>query len=435
MEMSSNAIKVLSVVRDKSFAALWRKSSEKALTWNMIKQEPPPAGCSIEDTYTIITALRHRFSCNLPFDNYILGIHKPDNWFSVTSEMHDQLTTLVAQGQKDSVLARYLSTYIVGQSRLMLLIDEFLSLARRDGFIFRSEAIRSLWNKSKIPTSPEEQLVVNFASLMGHLERFISRKISVGLLEEMHEILLDGVCFDSKLPSGRSRIGGRKHSPLEDAEYALSKVAEIGESKGVSQDIHPIFRSMLISGIFWEFFPFPVANAIFELVVRNLFYLKEGLPVLGWASFSCISEQWEQGILVEPKVICEYLEPTFDCGEGFDATSHFAAELQLMLYELDYLKQRLLSIYQEDENMREVLEQELYLNPRQRDVLLFSLHNPGCHVTISDHQNLYHVVYATARQDLLDLVDMGFLSQFKKGRAFFYEATPRFYEFVKEKTH
>ena len=110
MKTSANVTQMLELVRDESFASLWRKSCKQTLTWSMIKYEQAPTGYSLEEAHTIITALRHRFSHNLPFENYVSGIEDPDNWFSITTEMHEQLTTLVALGQEGSTLDAYLST-------------------------------------------------------------------------------------------------------------------------------------------------------------------------------------------------------------------------------------------------------------------------------------------------------------------------------------
>lgn len=423
---------MLAFVHDEHFAALWRKSCEQSMTWEMFYHEPVPKGYTIEEAYAIITALRRRFSISLPFDNYIMGVKDPFNWFCMTNDMHTQLTDLVAQSRSGSALDIHLNEYVKGHSRVLLLLDEYLSLARRDGLAIRADDVRSVWSRMRMPATPEEHLAANFSSLIAGLDSYMDRRITYGLIEELHEKLLAGVAFEQE-PTGCSRIAFRKDSLLEDPSRALETVAELAQGRGCCERIHPVFRSMLISGVFWEFFPFSSANAILELVVRALFYTKEGLPALGWVSFSCISERWEQGTLSEPKVLCRYLEMFPDCGEGFDATSHFASELQLMLYELERLRERLSVIDREDRDSRAILERERYLNRRQRDVLIFSLRNPGCQFTIADHKRLYGIVYATARQDLMDLVDMGFLSQFVRGRAFVFEATPRFFAFVQER--
>ncbi|WP_080799475.1 Fic family protein [Arabiibacter massiliensis] len=422
---------VLEFIHDERFSKLWRGSCERAMTWQAFSQEKPPEGCTIEEAYAVVTALRRGLSLPLPFDNYIAGISEPYNWFFVTEDMHERLTDLVALGKKGSTLDSYLSECVSSRSRILLLLDEYLSLARRDGIAARAHDVRSLWTESREPRSPEDKLARNFSHLMLHIDRYRKRPFTFRLLEDLYDALMNGVHFGEAVPKGRSRIQSRKPSQLDDPDRALDAILDIAQGKGCAESIHPIFRSMLISGVFWEFFPFPTANAILELAVRNILYAKEGLPLLGWVSFSRTSELWEQGMLNDPDISWGYLEPFPDCGEGFDATSHFATELQLMLKELGYLEKRLLTIHREDMSIRSALENERYLNARQRDILLFSARNPHCRHTISNCMDLYKVAYATARQDLVDLTDMGFLSQFKQGRAFVFEATPRFFDLVK----
>lgn len=430
--MGASIEDVLEFVHDENFSKLWHESCKRAMTWQAFAREKPPEGHTIEEAYAVVTALRRSISLPLPFDNYIAGISKPYNWFFVTEDMHERLTDLVALGKKGSSLDSCLTGCVSNRSRTLLLLDEYLSLARRDGLAVRAHDVRSLWTESREPLSPEEKLAHNFFNLMLHIDQYQERPFTFRLLEDLHAELAHGVNFGSVPPKGRSRIGKREPSQLDDPNYALEIILDIAQGKGRAADIHPIFRSMLISGVFWEFFPFPTANAILELAFRHILYAKEGLPLLGWVSFSRASELWEQGMLNDPDISWGYLEPFPDCDEGFDATSHFATELQLMLKELGYLEKRLLAVHREDTSIRSVLEGERYLNARQRDILLFSARNPHCRHTISDCMGLYKVAYATARQDLVDLTEMGLLSQFRQGRAFVFESTPRFIALIKQ---
>ena len=60
------------------------------------------------------------------------------------------------------------------------------------------------------------------------------------------------------------------------------------------------------------------------------------------------------------------------------------------------------------------------LNRRQKDFLLVAQRNPAMSIKLKHYAELYGVVYATARADLLDLVEKGYLSYRKEGRAFVF---------------
>jgi hypothetical protein len=62
------------------------------------------------------------------------------------------------------------------------------------------------------------------------------------------------------------------------------------------------------------------------------------------------------------------------------------------------------------------------LNPRQRDVLAAVRDNPAREFTMEAHRRIHNVAYATARADLYDLRDAGFLAAKKRGKAWVFHA-------------
>ena len=422
--------RILSFVRSPQFTELWRRVCREFVPWSEFQRLEPPEGYSILDAYAVIKAMRHRSATLLPFDNYVLGVRGVDNWFSVTEEMHECLRKIASETASGSELDVYLNDRVTAQSKIAFLAEEFVSLGRRDGIEFEADRVRGIWGNTVESTSAEDRLALNFANLHATLGRKCERRVTRGLIESLNEALTEGVRL-SYDPKPQPRIKARKPSLLEGPDYALGKVVELMAGTGVCGQIDPVFRSMLVSGVFWEFFPLPTANALTEMLLRSLFYMKASMLVMTWVPFSCISEQWEGGKLTRPSVPCGYLDEVPDTGEGYDSTGHFTAELMLVLYELERLKGRLVATMGEDDANRKVLEGEAYLNPRQRDVLLFALRNPGYQLSIADHQKLYRLAYATARQDLVDLESVGFMSQFKRGRAFVFQATPLLFEFAK----
>ncbi len=70
--------------------------------------------------------------------------------------------------------------------------------------------------------------------------------------------------------------------------------------------------------------------------------------------------------------------------------------------------------------MASVLASDRGLNHRQRAVLAAALSEPDTVFRIDTHKRLYRVAYATARSDLLELAELGFLNQVRRGRAFVF---------------
>ncbi|HOA72644.1 MAG TPA: hypothetical protein PL151_11730 [Phycisphaerae bacterium] len=64
------------------------------------------------------------------------------------------------------------------------------------------------------------------------------------------------------------------------------------------------------------------------------------------------------------------------------------------------------------------------LNHRQRALLSHALRHPDARYTVESHQSSHGVVYETARSDLLQLRDIGFLTAVKVGRQWYFSPAP-----------
>ncbi|MBT3579198.1 MAG: hypothetical protein HN501_04330 [Waddliaceae bacterium] len=60
------------------------------------------------------------------------------------------------------------------------------------------------------------------------------------------------------------------------------------------------------------------------------------------------------------------------------------------------------------------------LNIRQSALLFHAMKHPSEVFSIKAHQTTNHISYQTARTDLLELADKGYLKQIKKGKTFYF---------------
>jgi Fic family protein len=77
---------------------------------------------------------------------------------------------------------------------------------------------------------------------------------------------------------------------------------------------------------------------------------------------------------------------------------------------------------QEDRELETRVAKDGGFNHRQRALLSRALKDSGVAFTIESHRASHHVAYATARGDLLDLSDGGYLVQVREGRSFMFIA-------------
>ncbi|QQR90923.1 MAG: Fic family protein [Myxococcales bacterium] len=102
-----------------------------------------------------------------------------------------------------------------------------------------------------------------------------------------------------------------------------------------------------------------------------------------------------------------------------------------LLYHLEIIQKAIKALYayiaRKSEERRDVwnkLEHEQDLNERQINVLSNALKNTHYSLSIKHHQHTYKVVYQTARADLLELEEKGFLKSKKVGRKFVFYPAP-----------
>ena len=77
---------------------------------------------------------------------------------------------------------------------------------------------------------------------------------------------------------------------------------------------------------------------------------------------------------------------------------------------------------QTDERMLAALQNDPSLNHRQRSILSRAIQHPDADFSIGYHRINHNIAYATARADLLALVDKGYLVQQQRQKAFVFRA-------------
>jgi Fic family protein len=103
-----------------------------------------------------------------------------------------------------------------------------------------------------------------------------------------------------------------------------------------------------------------------------------------------------------------------------DYTPDALTYLQLTVSALDEMLNAIETGRERDAQVLSVLEHDPEINYRQRAVIARALAHPDRAFRIKEHQTTHNVVYATARADLLDLVERGYLLQEMQGRAFVF---------------
>ncbi|MGV8082268.1 MAG: hypothetical protein AB2L09_01345 [Coriobacteriia bacterium] len=411
---------ILSLVHDERFANLHRAATRDAVPWSTFVDMDMPEGCSPEEAWSILTALRRQTAIVLPFKAYVDDVSAA--WYTLTQTMATQLRELEARGRVGSSLDKAISERASHQFLIQPLVEETIAAAKRDGLDVSYEDVREVLRRERRPQNAGEQVMLNCHELLFEMGRYSKRKITRGLIEELYERVLEGA--ETLEPVYRPRPIEIVDCSYSEPDVALGLICSMADGDVVDPFMHPVITSIGMGCMFWDFHPLPRWNAIVELLLRRIYFVRAGLPVFRYLPISKVSLAWEEGVIRPPEVLCTFAQANPECGEGKDWTYHFSVNLQLMLSALDVLERSVSVVRAREEHLLELLGHDSSINHRQRAILEQALRMPEAEHRIESHRRFCKIAYATARKDFLGLVDLGFMRMEKRDKAFVFKAHP-----------
>lgn len=393
------------------------------LTWDEFLQLRLPDGMSPTATWNLVRALKRAVGIEIP----VPDIEGNDYWYLRTHEIADSIAQVQCLCRYDASLYRRLTatknTPVLVRSR----IDETIAAAHLDGLEVSADEYNEMLRTHRPPRTDNERLVANTLSALDRLDDLVSEPFSFELFLHLRELVMKDV--DSQgLVSTDSRLGlvsfdYADEAVAEHAEQQMKYICDYANHKTGEIHDHAVFRALLLPDLFRFYRPLPNANSQVGRLAFRLYTQKAGIPVLGLLPISQIKLDWEDGRLGTSLVSYGPEAYTKERAiQGMDLTDYATVSLQLALVALLDLNWKLHALEQEDDELRSLLQSDPEINHRQRSILGRALKTPDSEFRIAYHKTTHNVVYATARADLLELVDKGFLVMNKKGRAMVFTA-------------
>lgn len=417
---NSSSKELLGFIETPEFINAWKEVNERSVLWDDFKKLPTPHNISSEKFWEIITSLRYHSGLVLPFIPYVSHL-EGSVWFSVPKDMQIRLQHLSRKSHQSSALWQYIAANKNKYFRLFLYLDEVTSVFRRDGVVLDGDRLKTLWLGGDKARGSNEELLLRFRDTLFGSKRYLHRKITRGLIEELFECLVDGLDYEIFLTP---RLTKHFQTDRWEPEYTIEQVCTLAD-KSVSEGlIHPIFSSINISGILWDHRPLPAFNATIDLLLKKIFYTQCGHPLLAYLPFSTVSERWERGQIKPDNGIPFRKVLDSNCRYGYDSTGFHAAILDLFVKELDSLAGKVSLFREREDQYKDKIAFLPDLNHRQRQMLVTALLAPGKYHTIASFQEAFKVSYATARADLLSLAQRGFFDLSVNDKVFLFILAP-----------
>ncbi|MHB9002586.1 MAG: Fic family protein [Coriobacteriia bacterium] len=408
-----------------------RCMSSSLLPWSEFLSMRLPSEFSPVELWDLLELLNRATGIEVP----IPDLDDNDYWYTRTHELTDTVAAIQCMCQAGSDVHRQMTATLNTQVLVRSRIDETMAAALLDGLVISEQDGYAQLQLDRAPRNDTERLVLNTLTALDDLGDLIDVPFSKELFMHLRYLLLEGVDV-AGLKVAQPRMGllffdypAERTTRLADRQLDYISVYA-NHASGDPHDL-PLIRALLLPDMFRLYRPVPDLSAQVGRLAFRLYALKTGLPVLGMLPLSRAKLRWEEKsyyssvVRVTPESHAEARlhSPT-------NLTSYMTLVTQLAMTALKDLTWSIERLRQRDEELRDLLQHDPDVNHRQRSVLGRALRNPDAEFRIAYHKTAHNVVYATARADMLELAEKGYLVMSKKGKAHVFKAREGLREYI-----
>lgn len=413
--------------RSEVIQSLVEKTDHLYYYWDKIRSQPLPKEYKKEDVWAYI---RFRRQMNMVLSPVIDCSGNPFQ-FWLTDSIQKTLHLLdqnifgensLANQEKDN---RATAKYAVDS-----LIDESIRSSQIEGAVATVKEAKKMLLSNRKPRDRSEQMIYNNYITMQSIKRSCKEKLDLELLLEMHKSITKET-LDSTEDEGRLRIAAENinvvtsmgellFTPPDAAELQvrLEALFKFANEESEKQFIHPVVKAIILH--FWMAYIHPFVDGNGR-IARSLFYwymLKHDYWLFEYLSIS-------KSILKRTtKYAAAYLYSEHDDN---DLTYFIHFHIKVIMEAIEELKSHIQIEREKSDYTRVEFEAFPDLNWRQTRIIQHLIDHPNDLLTIKIHQNANNIAYQTARTDLLQLSEKGWLKQVHKGKVFYFVPAEQFW--------
>ncbi len=305
------------------------------------------------------------------------------------------------------------------------LMEEAITSSQLEGAATTREVAKAMLRSGRKPRDIDEQMILNNFLTMQHIRTLKQTPLSPELVLQIHAQVTNGTLEDPS-SAGRLRKPAEKivigddygnvfHEPPNADELTRRLEAMCAFANKATPDffVHPVVRAIFLH--FWLAYDHPFVDGNGR-TARALFYwsmLHSGYWLFEFVSISTILR----------KAPVQYRRSFLYTGtDDNDLTYFLIAQTKVIraaIHELHaYITRKTAEVKAIEANTRAL---DLF-NHRQVSLIRHVLAHPGQRYTIAGHRMSHDVSYQTARTDLLELAELGVLTQQTSGKKLVFSA-------------
>lgn len=382
--------------------------------WDTLRHIAPPAELTSEEWWVAVKVARQASYVPLP-----LLDRKGDPFQFAPVDVLQQMLMKVDRNASGRIRASEPVTDPETRDTYLLkgLMEEAITSSQLEGASTTREVAKEMIQRGRPPRTHDEKMIYNNYQALLFIRRMGENQLTPSMVFELHRILTDGTLEDASA-AARFRTAAEAicvmdhgdtilHMPPSASELpsrleTMCRFANAADDEGPF--IHPVVRAIALH--FWLAYDHPFVDGNGR-TARALFYwmmARQGYWLCEFISISRILKR------APSRYARSFLYTETDDN---DLTYFVLSQLKVILVAiedlLEYLevKQRQIAATQRLLRKSEMLRERL--NFRQVALVRHAMKHPGYVYTIESHRKSHNVSYATARTDLLNLVEVGLL--------------------------
>lgn len=390
------------------------------LHWDELRHRTPPDGLTVREWWVAVRFARTasarplplRSTSGMPFtyslpDEALQLLHWIDQYGAGAIQM--------SGGVEEPALRR---RYLVSS-----LIEEAITSSQLEGAATTRQVAKDMLRTGRRPRDHSERMIANNYLAMQSLSVEREHHVTIDRILELHRILTDGTLREpdaagrlQRPDEDRVRVvaadGTVVHvpPPAEELDARVAAMCRFANGEGDVAFVHPVVRAIILH--LWLAYDHPFVDGNGR-TARALFYwsmLRSGYWMVEFLSISRV-------ILHAPRQYYRAFE--FTESDAFDATYFLLHQLRVIKQAVEdvraYLRAKSLELRAASRLLRDT-----DLNHRQVALLSHAMRRPDSEYSFESHRSSHRIAFQTARLDLLDLEQRGYLQRIKRGKRFFF---------------
>ncbi len=398
----------------------------KYLHWERFRYQSMPNGLPPEKVWGILKFWRNTRYQFVPLTDTKSVPFRFINVDAIQEMVHHIDQDAAGQFRADGVIpSAERNRYVISS-----LIEESIRSSQLEGAATTRREAKEMIRSKRDPRDKSERMILNNFYTMRYMVNAKQEKLTPEFVFKLHRMITDqtlknpdasGRFRDSSIdPDENIRVYSINnevlHTPPPESELPARMKAMCAFANGKTPEsfLHPVLRAIILH--FWLAYDHPFVDGNGR-TARALFYwamIKEGYWLCEFLSISSIFRsapaKYSRAFL---------MTETDDNDLTYFIIYHLKTILRAISELHEYIDRKTSEIRELDQKTRSLR----MLNHRQKALISHALKNPDIGVTVHSHQGAHSVAYATARNDLLTLVEKGFLIAEKSGKTrIFYPA-------------